>query len=222
MTIALVAPARRTRATSSSVKRLMPRWSPNPAQAGMEDLARLALSRAAGNRGRGCSHRRHRPSSCVDLVKGRVDVDHELLVARARPEEPRRAKRLADELFELTDVSEGERRKKVPSVEGAITRWPSTFAVEPARSMSAWSMWEAEAAHGVHQGQDLPPRFEAPDPSRQVNRRVPQVLEAQTSRQLSPPTDNSPALATRFGSSKVTANQSRHRDTELTESASCS
>ncbi len=107
----------------------------------------------------------------------------------------------------------------MPSVDGAMTRCPSTDDVAPERSMSAWSMWLPPGHHGVDQGQHLAPRRRAADPTRQAHRGVDRGARDRGERPTSPPS-NRPALATRFGSSKVTPIRSIPRDTGLTESAS--
>ena len=109
-------------------------------------------------------------------------------------------------------------RKKVPSVDGAITRCSSTSALAPARSMSAWSMWLAPATMAwtsvkiFRPGRNPPTR---PDSSIVVSQSL-----SSPSRFARVAMSTSPALATRFGSSKVTATRSIPRDTGFTESAS--
>jgi hypothetical protein len=47
--------------------------------------------------------------------------------------------------IQLADMPEGEQRSNVPSVDGAITRWPSTAAVDPVPNMSTSSIASAPA-----------------------------------------------------------------------------
>ena len=68
-------------------------------------------------------------------------------------------------------------------MDGAITRWGSTLAVDPARNMSAWSMCDGARHHGVHQGQDLAARLEPTGAATQPDRRVAQSLEAESAHQ---------------------------------------
>ena len=113
----------------------------------------------------------------VDLVDGRVDVDDEASVARSRPERPGGPSASPMTRSNWRTWPKVNERKKVPSVEGAITRCSSTSAVAPARSMSAWSMVAGPGHHGVHQRQDLAPRPEATDASAQLDRGVTEPLE---------------------------------------------
>ena len=75
----------------------------------------------------------------ADLADGRVEVDDHLArsASRRRPG-PRRSRRARRRVGDWPKV---KARRKVPSVDGAITRCPSTEAVAPERSTSAWSMW---------------------------------------------------------------------------------
>ena len=49
-------------------------------------------------------------------------------------------------------------RRNVPSVDGAITRWPRTRRVAPARKTSQSSMELGARHHGVHEGEHLAAR----------------------------------------------------------------
>ena len=109
-------------------------------------------------------------------------------------------------------------RRKVPKVEGAITRKGSTCAVPPQRKMSAWSMWLAPATMACTRVNTLRPG-RAP-PTRPGRRTVAFTSRSSSRRTTSVPTSSSPALATRFGSSKLTRTRSMACDTRLTESAS--
>ena len=109
-------------------------------------------------------------------------------------------------------------RKKVPSVDGAITRCSSTSALAPARSMSAWSMWLAPATMAWTRVKILRPGRNPP--TRPLSSIVVSQSFSSPSRLTKVATSTSPALATRFGSSKVTATRSIPRDTGFTESAS--
>ena len=155
----------------------------------------------------------------VDLVDGRVDVDDEAFVTRSRPERPRGAEGLADDPLELADVAEGERAQEGPE----RRRRHHPMREDLGARSSAQHVGVVDVAgpghHGMHQGQDLAPRPEAADASGQLDRGVTELLEPEPAwpRWRS---STSPALATRFGSSKVTATRSIPRDTGFTESAS--
>ena len=70
-------------------------------------------------------------------------------------------------------------RKKVPSVEGAITRNGRTLCVAPARRRSTWSMWVAPVEDRRHQGEHLSPRTCPADPTTEAHHLVHQRLEPQ-------------------------------------------
>ena len=109
-------------------------------------------------------------------------------------------------------------RKKVPSVEGAITRNGSTRWVAPARSRSAWSMWLAPAKMAATKVSTLRPGREPP--TRSPRRTIWFTNTSSPSRTINVAGTISPASATKDGSSKVTPIRSIPRDTGLTESAS--
>ena len=109
-------------------------------------------------------------------------------------------------------------RKKVPSVDGAMTRCGSTAAVAPERSTSAWSMCEPPATMACTNVSTLRPGI-AP-PTRPKRPTVALTRDSRSRRATSVATNNKPALATRLGSSKVTPIRSILRDTDPTESAS--
>jgi integrase len=109
-------------------------------------------------------------------------------------------------------------RRKVPSVEGAITRNGKTLWVAPARSRSAWSICEPPARIVVTKVSTLRPG-RAP-PTRPTSLTVALTSSSNPSRTINVAGTISPASATRLGSSKVTSMRSRPRDTALTESAS--
>lgn len=99
-----------------------------------------------------------------------------------------------------------------------MTRWERTSSEAPARNTSAWSMWLAPATSAWTSVSTLRPG-EKP-PSFEGMRTMVSTSASRSSRFTSVATSNSPALATRPGSSKVTAIRSIPRDTELTGSAS--
>ena len=103
-------------------------------------------------------------------------------------------------------------------MEGAITRWGNTAAVDPARNMSAWSIWVAPATMACTRVKILRPGWKPPV---RVPRRMVELHRASSpSLATTVAMSNRPALATRFGSSKVTAIRLIPRDTGFTESAS--
>ena len=100
-------------------------------------------------------------------------------------------------------------RKKMPSVDGAMTRNGSTRPVAPARRRSAWSMWLAPARIAVPR-EHLAPRTRAADATTQVHHGVHQRLEAEANHQGC--RHDQPRIATSDGSSKVTPIRSIPRD----------
>ena len=109
-------------------------------------------------------------------------------------------------------------RKKMPSVEGAITRKGNTAPVAPARKRSAWSMWGAPAMIDVTSVSTLRPGSAPPTTPR--SRTIWLTTASKPRRTMRVAGTMSPASATRVGSSKVTATRSRPRDDGLTGSAS--
>ena len=91
--------------------------------------------------------------------------------------------------------------------------------MEPARNMSAWSMCEAPAIIACTNVNTLRPG-RAP-PTLPTNFTVASINVSNPSRCDNVATSNSPASATRFGSSKVTSMRSMLCDTRVTGSASC-
>ena len=69
-------------------------------------------------------------------------------------------------------------RRNVPSVEGAMTRWPSTLAVCPQRSRSASSM-QAPRQQRVDQGQQLAAGPVRAGPLAQIDHRIGGLLDPQ-------------------------------------------
>lgn len=106
----------------------------------------------------------------------------------------------------------------MPNVEGAITRWANTDPVAPARNTSAWSIWEPPATIACTNVSTLRPGS-AP-PTRPASRTVALISASSSSRAANVATNTRPALATRFGSSKITSMRSLPRDTPLTGNAS--
>ena len=104
----------------------------------------------------------------------------------------------------------------MPTVEGATTRCGSTADVAPERSKSAWSMCEPPATRAWTKGENLATRHGPADTSREADGGLDEALEIEATDQAK----SKPALATRFGSSKVTEIRSILRDTDFTESAS--
>jgi hypothetical protein len=82
----------------------------------------------------------------VDLADEAVEIDHQRALARTRARLPRARKRDVEHAVELADMPKRERRKNVPNVEGAITRWPTISCVDPARSRFMSSMLSAPAS----------------------------------------------------------------------------
>ena len=70
-------------------------------------------------------------------------------------------------------------RKKIPSVDGAMTRCSSTSAVAPAREHVGVVDVAGPGHHGMDERQDLPPRLEPADASGQLDRGITEPLEAQ-------------------------------------------
>ena len=107
-----VAPARRTRATSSSTKRIVAaRGVGRPlAQADMEHLAGVGPRGEEGVIAEHVGVAKARPALglAAHLADGRVEVDDHLVRPGPRPERPGPAQRLGEHGVELTDVTEGE------------------------------------------------------------------------------------------------------------------
>jgi len=70
------------------------------------------------------------------LTDRRIDVDNQLDNRRDTGCPPAFGCLTVDR-YQLADVTNVNDRKNVPNVDGAITRCPSTPAVDPARNMSA-------------------------------------------------------------------------------------
>ena len=110
-------------------------------------------------------------------------------------------------------------RKKVPSVDGAITRCPSTSAVAPARSMSAWSMWLAPATMAWTSVRIFLPGRNPPTRPGQLDRGVTQLLESEPLGQGRNEHEAGVGHQIRLVEGHRDAVDT-HRDTGLTESAS--
>lgn len=96
-----------------------------------------------------------------------------------------------------------------------MTRNGSTCGVPPEGSISAWSMWLAPATMACTRVNTLRPG-RAP-PTLPVSRTFAFTKRSSRRRTATVPTSSSPALATRFGSSKLTRMRSMACDTRLTE-----
>jgi hypothetical protein len=83
----------------------------------------------------------------VHLAHRGVQVDRHWPITWARAGRPRPGQDLLGEPVEPADLPEGEGAQEGPQVEGAMTRWPSTWLVAPQRSTSAlataWGVVEA-------------------------------------------------------------------------------
>ena len=132
-----------------------------------------------------------------------VDVDDEPGRARTCAEGQGPAQGRADDSLELADVAEDEGPQEVARVEGAITRNGSTLSVPPERNMSAWSMWLAPATMACIRVTLRP--GPAP-PTLPVSCTLAFTRRSSSRRTATVPTSSSPALATRFGSSKRHSN----------------
>jgi len=87
------------------------------------------------------------PYDRIAEIVGTSEQNARQLATRARRHlEGRRPRFEAQDAIELADVPERKPRRNVPSVEGAITRCPSTSAVRPARNTSQSSMQSAPSA----------------------------------------------------------------------------
>jgi hypothetical protein len=135
-------PARRSRATSSSVKRLVPP-ARSPSGASLDDLARLrpdseeqVVAELVGVAVGGALL-----VLPVRLDDRRVEVDGDRIAPWAGLGRPGSPERLCDHGVELAEVTKVSERRNVPSVDGAITTKGSTRRIAPARTWSAWSMW---------------------------------------------------------------------------------
>ena len=70
---------------------------------------------------------------------------------------------------------QGKLRRKVPSVDAALTRKPSTRPVPPARSAFAWSMWSPPASADMTSVRSLSPTLALPGLVAQVEVLVDQL-----------------------------------------------
>jgi hypothetical protein len=97
--------------------------------------------------------------------------------------------------------------KKVPRVEGAMTRWPSTRLVAPQRSRAASSMQSAPASIAWTRVNSFAPRMGGAGPLAQVDQRIGGLLDAQPLGQRGG--SSGPALAIAWVSSKRVSSWSR-------------
>ncbi len=218
-----VAPARRTRATSSSTKRTAPRVGVGRplAQADMEHLA------GVGSRGEegviaehvGVAIARPTLGLAAHLADGRVEVDDHLGRPGPRAERPGSSQRLGEHGVELADVAEGEgaqerpeRRRRHHPVRRAPPPSPPSAARRRGRCAMPPATMACTKVSTLRPGSAPPTRPERPT--------VALTRLSRSRRATSVATNNKPALATRLGSSKVTPIRSILRDTDLTESAS--
>jgi hypothetical protein len=142
----------------------------------------------------------------LHLADERVDVDHQPLGAGPAPAAQARAIESASTRSSRRTCPNVNERRKVPSVEGAIARWPSSAAVPPARSTSQPAIESAPSAIACSSEQILRPGLAAPGRSpsatvRSTSRSIP-------SRSISVPVNATPALATSRSSSNTTASES--------------
>ena len=103
-------------------------------------------------------------------------------------------------------------------MDGAITEWANTRSVEPARSRSTWSIWEAPTSIAATNVHTLRPGC-AP-PTRPPNRTVRSTKPSKPKRSINVPAANNPASATSPSSSKTASYRSIFCNTPLTGSAS--
>ena len=81
----------------------------------------------------------------VALADGGVKVDGQRIIARSGASRPGPSQQLPAHPLQLPDVAPRKLRRKVPSVDGALTTQPGACSVPPARSASASSMQSLRA-----------------------------------------------------------------------------
>ena len=94
------------------------------------------------------------------LSDGRVDVDHQLVMARTRSEGPRTFERVTDHLFELTDVTEGEGTQERPERRRCHHLMGQHLGRRSRPQHVGMIDVRGTGHHGVDQGQDLAARSE--------------------------------------------------------------
>jgi len=136
----------------------------------------------------------------VHLAHRGVQVHGDWPIAWAGPGRPRAREQLLAQPVELAHVPEVNERRNVPRVEGAITRWPSTWLVAPQRKRSASSIQSPPASIACTRVNSFRPGWAAPG-------RSPRSISASAacsspSRWASVAGSSSPALAMAWVSSK--------------------
>src|SRR3954449_2369930 len=206
-----VAPARSTRAISSSQKRLIPILRVRRALA-QPDVQRLTGVGARGQQRVIPEDARVAVAGALllvaaDLADEAVDVDHQPPGAGTRPGLPGARQRLGQQLVELAHMPERERAQKRPSVDGAGSQPPNRRRVRPARSTSASSMLSAPSTIANTSAITLRPALAAPGRSRRS--RTSRPASASTpSRPASVATNAIPASLTTRSSSNSTCRPS--------------
>ncbi len=182
-----VAPARRTRATSSSTKRFAPRWvlAGPLAHPGVEDLAGVGpsgedrvvaehLGVAVGGSALGLA---------AHLTDGGVEIDHQLLGPRPAPRDHARRRVSPSTAVELAEMAEGERPEE--RAERGRRHDPVTehgFGRPGAQHVGVVDVG-ATGRHGVHQGQHLASGQGPADRTGDVDSGVDQGFESETAHQ---------------------------------------
>ena len=119
------------RRTGPCLSQCWPDPGPQPAASALR-RCRPWLPAAGGDRGFGCSHSWrpawHARGPSRWWSRRRWSSGRRRSVARR----PCAGQRALGELLELAGVAEVKARRNVPTVDGAMTRWPSTLAVGPA------------------------------------------------------------------------------------------
>ena len=176
-----VAPARRTRATSSSTKRTAPRWvlGRTFAHADVEHLARPGPD---GDQGVVAAHLGIAIAGSVfvlaaHLADGGVEVDDQLLGPRSGAEGPSPAQRLAQHPVELTDVAEGEGPEERAQSGGRHDPVTEYGLGGPRSEHVGVVDVGTSRRHGVHERQHLASRQGPTDTTREVHGGVDQAFQ---------------------------------------------
>jgi hypothetical protein len=178
-----VAPARRSRATSSSTNRLVPRCRPLP----HPDMEELTGPGPSGEEGVVAELLRVAVAGPVlafphtgQIVESRSTTNRSSL--GPAPNDQARRSASAKTASNWRVWPKVKERKNVPNMDGAITRCGSTDSVAPDRSRSAWSMWLPPATMACTRVNTLCPGSST-DTTGQVDHLVDQVFEAKPDHQ---------------------------------------
>ena len=122
----------------------------------------------------------------VHLADRRVQIDRHRAGARSRAQRPSPSERLGDHRVELADVAERERAQE--RAERRRSHHPERQhpPVAPARSLSAWSMWDPPARIAATSVRTLRPGRRATDPADEPHRLSSRALRARGGPSTSP------------------------------------